>query len=94
MIRDIRNTMARWTGVAPADFRDTAIRPIPCERARFVVTIDGAPYAGFHNRFAAEEAVRLWAGEVTGGGLPISAVDRATCGWPAARGHILAVVER
>jgi hypothetical protein len=94
MMHDTRNTMARWTGVAPAEFQDTTIRPIPCASARIVVTVDGVPYAGFRDRFAAEEAVRLWSGAVTGGGLPISSGDRAISGWPAVRGRMLAVVER
>jgi hypothetical protein len=86
--------MSEWTSFAPEDFRGAMIRPIPCAGARVVVTIDGRPYAGFANRAAAEEAIKLWSGEVTGGGLPISSRDHGTSGWAAVRGHTLAIVER
>lgn len=86
-------SMDKWTCFAPADFRDAAIRPIPCARARVVVTIDGRPYAGFGDRAAAEEAVKLWSGEVTGAGFPISSRP-AVFGWPAVRGRMLGIVER
>ena len=65
----------------------------PRARARVVVTIDGRPYAGFADRATAEEAVKLWSGEVTGGGIPISSRPAAS-GWPAVRGRTLGVVER
>jgi hypothetical protein len=86
-------SMDRWTCFAPNDFRDATIRPIPCTRARVVVTIDGRPYAGFADRASAEEAVKLWSGEVTGGGVPISPRPGVS-GWPAVRGRALGVVER
>ena len=86
--------MDRWTGFAPEDFRGVTIRPIPCASARVIVMIDGRPYAGFANRAAAEEAVKLWSGEVTGGGLPIPPHHPSAFGWPAVRGHTLVVVER
>ena len=85
-------SMDRWTGFAPEDFRDAAIRR-SCARAPVVVTIDGRPYAGFADRAAAEEAVKLWSGEVNGGGFPLS-VRHATSGWPAVRGRTLIIVER
>jgi hypothetical protein len=47
-----------------------------------IVTIDGRPYAGFADRAMAEEAVKLWSGEVTGSS------------WPAVRGRTLPIVER
>lgn len=86
--------MDKWTGFAPEDCVKSTIRPIPCTGARVIVEIDGRPYAGFANRAAAEEAVRLWSGEMTGGGLPISARYAASAGWRAVRGHLLTIVER
>jgi hypothetical protein len=86
-------SLDRWTAFAPQGFRDATIRPIPCVRARFVVTIDGSPYAGFAGRTTAEEAVKLWSGEMTGGGIPISSSTGAF-GWSAVRGRKLAIVER
>jgi hypothetical protein len=91
MIDPISN---EWTNFAPVDFRGAAIRPIPCAAARVVVTIDGRPYAGFANRDAAEEAIKLWLGEVTGGGLPISSRGPAAPGWAAVRGRMLHIIER
>lgn len=84
----------RWSGFAPEDVRDKGIRPIPCERARVVVTIDGRPYAGFGDRATAEGAIALWLGEVNGIGFPVIDGDRGRSGWPAARGHTFSVVER
>lgn len=83
----------KTTHVRPTDARH-AIRPIPCASAQVVVTIDGSPYAGFANRQSAEEALELWSGEASGAGLPISARVPRTRGWPAVRGHVLAIVER
>ena len=83
----------RWTGFAPQDFRETAIRPIPCARARVVVTIDGRPYAGFADRATAEEAVKLWSGEAIDEDIPI-APRREALGWAAVRGRSLGIVER
>ena len=91
----ITRSMEGWEGFASLDIRaDKAIRAIPVGGARFVVTIDGRPYAGFVNRDCAEQAVRLWAGEVNGCGVPVPDAQRAQSGWLAARGHCLAVVER
>ncbi len=85
--------MSSWSGFAPKELRDAGIRPIPCAHARVVVTIDGRPYAGFVDRATAEEAVRLWLGEVTGGGLPILSRP-AGFGWAAVQGRSLDIVER
>jgi hypothetical protein len=87
-------SMDRWTNFAPEDLRGAGIRPIPCASARVVVMIDGRPYAGFANRVAAEEAVKLWSGEMTGGGIPLSSHDAPASGWSAVRGRTLAIVER
>jgi hypothetical protein len=83
----------KWTGFAPEHCRGNAIRRIPCERARVVVMIDGRPYAGCVDRATAETAVKLWRGEINGGGFPV-AHDCERCGWQAARGRELAVIER
>lgn len=67
---------------------------VPCDGARFVVTIDGKPYAGFADREAAQNAMKLWAGEIDGAGNPIPPGDRARRGWKAVRGRRLEVLER
>jgi hypothetical protein len=67
---------------------------IPVGSARVVVTIDGKPYAGFINRACAEEAVRMWTGEINGAGLPVPDQQRAGAGWLAVRGHAFSIVER
>jgi hypothetical protein len=67
---------------------------IPSDGANFIVTIDGKPYAGFVNRACAEAAVGLWSGAVDGGGFAVAPDERVRHGWPAARGHLLEVVER
>jgi hypothetical protein len=69
------------------------IRPMP-DNARFVVTIDGRPYAGFRDRFCAEQAVGMWLGEIDGAGLPVPLKDRAGRAWRAILGKKLAIVER
>jgi len=66
---------------------------IPCQRADYVVTIDGKPYAGFVSRAYAEMAVGLWSGEIDGHGFPIAPDERARRGWPAVRGHHLEIVQ-
>jgi hypothetical protein len=70
------------------------IRPIPCESAEYVVTVDGKPYAGFVNRAYAEMAVGLWSGELDSNGAPVPAHQRTRPGWPAARGRRLEIIER
>ena len=84
---------APWPAVRIVESPPPA-RAIPSESASFVVTIDGRPYAGFVNRASAESAVRLWSGETDGGGLPVPPHERDRHGWPAARGRLLAVIER
>jgi hypothetical protein len=69
------------------------IRPMP-DDARFVVTIDGKPYAGFRDRFCAEQAVGMWLGEIDGAGLPVPPKDREARAWRAILGKTLAIVER
>jgi hypothetical protein len=86
-------SMDRWTGFGPQAFREAAIRAIPCARARVVVTIDGRPYAGFADRATAEEAVKLWSGEVIDEDIRITP-RRAAPGWAAVRGRTLGIVER
>src|SRR5262245_3180081 len=85
---NVTTSMNEWTGAAPADLQRTPIRPIPCAGARVIVTIDGRPYAGFTSRAAAEEAVKLWSGEITGSGLPLMRRAAAIVGWPAVQGRI------
>jgi hypothetical protein len=87
-------TMERWSAHAPKGWGTNAIRPIPCGDARFVVTIAGRPYAGFHSRECAEMAVRMWTGEVNGAGFALDAAERAGAGWPAIRGLPIEIVER
>jgi hypothetical protein len=67
--------------------------PVP-DGARFVVTIDGKPYAGFLDRSYAEQAVGLWLGEIDGAGLPVPAQDREKRAWPAIRGRNVQIIER
>jgi len=87
-------TMDKWSAHAPQEWGTHLIRPIPCHDARFVVTIGGKPYAGFYTRECAEEAIRMWSGEVNGCGFVLNAVDRTEAGWPAVRGLQLAITER
>lgn len=84
-------TIAQWTELHPKAPLPP-IRSIPCERADFVVTIDGKPYAGFVNQIYAEMAVGLWSGEIDGNGNPVPQNERVRHGWPAARGHVLEIV--
>jgi hypothetical protein len=70
------------------------IRSMPCDRASYIVTIDGKPYAGFVTREYAEMAVALWTGEIDGAGVAIPANARPHRGWPAVRGRPLEVIER
>jgi len=81
------------TELHPTDLLNP-IRPIPCESAEVVVTIDGKPYAGFINRAYAEMAVGLWSGELDSNGLPVAPHQRKTPGWPAAQGRRLEIIER
>jgi hypothetical protein len=67
--------------------------PIP-GGARFVVTIDGRPYAAFLDRFYAEQAVQMWLGEIDGAGLPVPHTDRESRTWRAIRGRKVQIVER
>ena len=87
-------TMDKWSAHAPKEWRTQTIRPIPCHGAPVVVTIAGKPYAGFWTRACAEEAVKMWAGEMNGCGVPLNATDREQAGWPAVRGLAIAIVER
>lgn len=82
-----------WDGARPRHVHEP-IRPIPCETAAFVVTIDGKPYAGFVTRACAEMAVLLWTGEIDGIGNPIPPSERGRRGWLAVRGKSLEIVER
>ena len=73
--------------------RPKPICPIPCERAEYVVTIDGKAYAGFVTRAYAEMAIQLWSGQVDGHGFPVAPGDRETHGWSAVRGRRFDIVE-
>ena len=86
--------MDKWNARAPKDWGAQSIRSIPCDGARFVVTIGGKPYAGFYTRECAEEAIRMWSGEINGCGVYLNAADRVEAGWPAVRGLALAIFER
>jgi hypothetical protein len=83
-----------WGRLPPLEVRQAVIRPIPVGGARVIVTIDGQPYAGFLTRACAEDAVRLWMGEVNGIGIPVPPEQQTACGWHAIRGHVIEVVER
>lgn len=87
-------SMLGWGRPSPSELRHAVICPIPIGGARVFVTIDGNPYAGFLTRAHAEDAIRLWTGEVNGIGLPVPLEQRGACGWHAVRGHVLEVVER
>ncbi len=87
-------SMQGWGRLPPLELRQGTIRPIPVGGARIVVTIDGRPYAGFLTRAYAEDAIRLWTGEVNGIGIPVPPEHRSACGWHAIQGHVLEVVER
>ena len=86
-------SMQGWHGKRPG-LRAIVICAIPVGSAPIIVTIDGKPYAGFINRACAEDAVRMWAGEINGAGLPVPDYQREDAGWPAVRGHALGIVER
>jgi hypothetical protein len=73
---------------------EAMICPIPSDGARFIVTIDGKPYAGFVDRFYAEQAVKMWLGEIDGAGLPVPFPEREIRAWPAIRGRRVEIVER
>ena len=62
--------------------------------ARFVVRIDGEPYASFVDRACAEQAVRMWLGEIDGAGLPVPREERARRAWRAIHGRTVEIVER
>jgi hypothetical protein len=64
------------------------------KEARFVVKIDGRPYAGFLDRFYAEQAVKLWMGEIDGNGLPVPYEDREGRAWSGIRGRRVEIAER
>jgi len=87
-------SMQGWGRLLPFELRRAVIQPIPIGGARVFVTVDGQPYAGFLTRASAEDAIRLWMGEVNGIGIPVPPEQRSACGWHAARGHVLEVVER
>ena len=87
-------SMEKWSAHAPEGYSTQTIRSIPCRSAPFVVTIEGRPYAGFQTRQCAEEAVRMWSGEINGCGFHLPLADRERAGWPAVRGLSLAIVER
>lgn len=87
------NSSVLWIDARPKDDK-APIPPIACERADFVVTIDGKPYAGFVTRAYAEMAVALWSGEIDGMGNPVPVYERARHGWSPARGRRLEIVER
>jgi hypothetical protein len=42
------------------EFNTTTVVNIPCRKARYVVRIDGVPYAGFEEKFQATEAMHAW----------------------------------
>jgi hypothetical protein len=77
-----------------ADSRTSTIAPVASETAPFVVTIDGKPYAGFVDRFSAEQALQMWRGEIDAGGEPVPPAERERRAWPAVRGRELSIVER
>jgi hypothetical protein len=87
-------SMQGWGRLSLPELRRAVIQPIPIGSARVIVTVDGQPYAGFLTRATAEDAIRLWTGEVNGIGIPVPPEQRSACGWQAARGHVLEVVER
>jgi hypothetical protein len=80
--------------IAQSALLEPAIRPIPSEGARFVVTIDGKPYAGFVNRLCAEQAVRMWLGEIDAGGMPVPPSAQERHAWRGVRGRKVKIVER
>jgi hypothetical protein len=90
----IPTSLLGWERVVPAGLRAREIRPIPTGSARFIVTIDGRPYAGFIDRDCAEDAIRLWCGEINGSGFPVPHEQRDVAGWPAVRGRSLDGIER
>ena len=83
-----------WHVAARPSLSANVICAIPAGSASVIVTVDGRPYAGFVNRACAEEALRMWTGEINGAGLPVPDEQRARAGWPAVRGHALGIVER
>jgi hypothetical protein len=64
------------------------------ERARFIVTIDGKPYASFVDRSCAEQAAGIWLGEIDGTGQPVPLHERHRHAWRAVQGRRVEVVER
>jgi hypothetical protein len=69
------------------------VRPM-ADDGRFVVTIDGKPYANFRDRAYAEQAVGMWLGEIDGNGMPIPQTERAKHAWKAILGRRVEIVER
>jgi hypothetical protein len=64
------------------------------DRARFIVTIDGKPYASFLDRSCAEQAAGMWLGEIDGNGLPVPAHEQHRHAWRAVQGRRVEVIER
>jgi hypothetical protein len=42
------------------EFNTTTVVKIACRTARYVVRIDGVPYAGFEEKFQATDAMHAW----------------------------------
>lgn len=56
--------------------------------------IDGKPYAAFIDRGCAEQAVKMWLGEIDGAGLPMRALDGKGATWDGIRGRKVDIGER
>jgi hypothetical protein len=61
--------------------------------ARCLVKIDGKPYAAFIDRGCAEQAVKLWLGEIDGMGLPTRVPVGKGASWEGIRGRKVEIVE-